>query len=688
MIQGGKMEFIKTETGFQIKNNEKTIIEHSSLNPFIYVGYGQESIKMFRGNFKIEDYVVERYPIIDFQIKKDEKGEQILSSDDLSIKIKAEEEQNLFAEDLSIKISNGQVILKFAKHNPKINRIWIRLCADEKERIYGCGEQMSYFNLRGRNFPLWTSEPGVGRDKSTYITWLADQEGMAGGDYYNTNYPQPTFISSEHYYFHAETTAYADFNFKNKDFHELEFWEVPKEIRIEVAATFVELLEKLTCYLGRQQELPAWIYNGLIIGAQGGTDRVFEILDNTLKKDIKVSGLWCQDWEGKKITSFGKRLFWDWKWDENMYPKLPEKLKELKKANIKFLGYINPYLVNEGTLYKEGEEKGYFVKSENHEKYLVDFGEFDCGVVDLTNPEAYEWFKEIIKRNLIEFGLDGWMADFGEYLPIDIKLFNGVSPMLEHNNWPVLWAKCNYEALKETGKLGEVLYFMRAGGAGSQKYCTLLWAGDQSVDFSVHDGLASAICGALSAGMSGFGLSHSDIGGYTSLYGNIRSKELFLRWAEMAVFTPIMRTHEGNRPDDNFQYYDDEDTMKQLSRLTKIYVELAPYTKALVRENSEKGIPVQRPLFLHYENDEEAYEIQYEYLLGEDLLVSPVYEADKKDWEVYLPKDKWVHLWTGEEYTGGKIIISAELGYPPVFYRKNSNYTKIFKTIQENYGVS
>lgn len=667
------MEFIKTETEFQIEHNNERIIEHSSLNPFLYVGYGEESVEMFRGNFKIEDYVVERYPIVDFEIKKNEKEEQVLITKDLSIRIKIKDEQ---------------AILKFEKHNSKINRIWIRLCGDEKEKIYGCGEQMSYLNLRGRNFPLWTSEPGVGRDKSTYITWLADQQGRAGGDYYNTNYPQTTFISSRHYYFHAETTAYADFNFKNKSFHELQFWEVPKEIRIESAENYVELLEKLTSYLGRQPELPEWVYNGLIIGVQGGTKRAFEILDNTLKKDINVSGLWCQDWEGKKITSFGKRLFWDWKWDSDMYPNLQEKLEDLKKANIKFLGYINPYLVSEGTLYKEGEEKGYFAKSERGEKYLVDFGEFDCGVVDLTNPKAYEWFKEIIKKNLIQFGLDGWMADFGEYLPIDVKLFNGESPMIEHNKWPVLWAKCNYEALKETGKLGDVLYFMRAGGAGSQKYCTLLWAGDQSVDFSIHDGLASVICGALSAGMSGFGLSHSDIGGYTSLFGNIRSKELFLRWAEMAAFTPVMRTHEGNRPDDNFQYYDDEDTMNQLSRLTKIYVELALYIKELVKENSEKGIPVQRPLFLHYEKDENTYEIQYEYLLGEDLLVSPVYQADIKEWKVYLPEDEWVHLWTGEEYTGGNIIINAEIGYPPVFYKKSSNYISIFRTIQEKYGSS
>ena len=169
--------------------------------------------------------------------------------------------------------------------------------------------------------------------------------------------------------------------------------------------------------------------------------------------------------------------------------------------------------------------------------------------------------------NSINIGIDGWMADFGEYLPTDdLVLANGVSPMIEHNHWPALWAKCNYDAVTESGKLGEIVYFMRAGATGSQKYCTLLWNGDQSVDFSRHDGLCTTICGTLGAGMIGCGLNHSDIGGYTSLFGNVRDKELFLRWAESAVFTPVMRTHEGNRPDDCFQYYDDADCMKELAR--------------------------------------------------------------------------------------------------------------------------
>lgn len=430
------------------------------------------------------------------------------------------------------------------------------------------------------------------------------------------------------------------------------------------------------------------MYNGLIIGAQGGTERSFGILDKSLEHGIKVSGIWCQDWCGKRVTSFGKRLQWDWHFHKEMYPELPQRIQELHARGIKFLGYVNPYLVKDGELYAEGKKKGVFATRADGSDYLVDFGEFDCGVVDFTNPEAYQWFKdEVIKKHTLEIGIDGWMADFGEYLPTDdLVLHNGQSPMKAHNAWPVLWAKCNYDAVQESGKLGEVVYFMRAGGAGSQKYCTLLWAGDQSVDFSRHDGLITVVCAALSSGMMGCGLNHCDIGGYTSLFDNCRTKEIFLRWAELAAFMPVMRTHEGNRPDTNFQYYDDVDCMERLARLVDVYTMLAPYTKALVQENADLGHPVMRPLFYHYQEDPRSYTEQFEYLLGPDVLVAPVWKEDQTQWKVYLPSDGWMHLWTGAEYARGEHMVEAPLGEPPVFCKKDSSYAPLFAAIRAKYG--
>lgn len=663
----------KRECGLALVNGSQTILEISD-KPMVYVGTGKETVDMYRGNFKIEDYVIERRPLSVTEVKETAEGAEI----------------NLGGEIIvNVKNDGSAVVLEFTKLNEEINRFWFRMPADKAEHCWGCGEQMSYFDLRGRHFPLWTSEPGVGRDKTTYVTWRSDVEnGGAGGDYYNTNFPQPTYVSSKKYFLHVDTTAYADFDFRNDDFHELQIWEVPASIRIDAADSFLELFEKESAFFGRQPELPDWVNNGIIIGVQGGNERSFGLLDKTIDEGIKVSGIWCQDWCGKRVTSFGKRLQWDWRFHQEMYPGLPEKIAELHAKGIKFLGYVNPYLVNDGLLYKEGLEKGVFAKKSDGSEYLVDFGEFYCGVIDLTNPVAYNWFKdEVIKKYTIDIGIDGWMADFGEYLPTDdIVLHNGKSAMMEHNHWPALWAKCNYDAVTESGKLGEIVYFMRAGATGSQKYCTLLWAGDQCVDFSIHDGLGTTICAALSSGMSGCGYNHSDIGGYTSLFGNVRTKECFLRWAEMAAFTPVMRTHEGNRPDECFQYYDDEDCMKRLKRIVDVFTELTPYRKTLVAENAAKGVPVQRALFVHNEDDERCYSEQYEYLLGPDMLVAPVYLADQTEREVYLPEGEWVHLWTGKEYGKGTVTVPAELGDTPVFYKKNSEFAGLFEEIGKKHG--
>ncbi len=665
------MELMKNGDSFIIKLNGRKIISHSSNKPFVYSGYGEPHIDMYRGNFKIEDYVIQRSPL---------KYARVLEkSGYYVIELRKFEEQRRPELKLEARMEEDRLRIYFKEANNDINRLWIRIEADEGERVYGCGEQLSYFNLRGKNFPLWTSEPGVGRNKRTYTTWQADVKDKAGGDYYTTNYPQPTFISTKKYYCHLESTAYLDFDFRNGEFHELQVWNIPEYIQFETGDTYLELVERLTGFLGRQPELPDWIYNGFILGIQGGTKFVMETMDRMLEGGVPIAALWCQDWQGVRITSFGKRLMWNWSWNEETYPQLDKKIHELKERGIRFMGYINPYVAVEGDLYKEASEKGYLALDHKGEIYLVDFGEFYCGIVDFTNDRAKDWYKEVIKENLIGFGLDGWMADFGEYLPTDCYLSNGVSAQIMHNAWPVIWAKVNYEALKETEKLGEVVYFMRAGFTGNQKYCPLMWAGDQSVNWSLDDGLASVIPGALSLGMTGCGLHHSDIGGYTSLHGNVRTKELFMRWVEMGAFTPVMRSHEGNRPMDNFQVYEDDEAIAHLARMTKVYTTLKPYIKDLVKINAEKGIPVQRPLFMHYEDDQYAYDIKYEYLFGRDMLVAPVYEEDKTTWKVYLPKDEWIHLWSGREYEGGEHEIEVPMGEPAVFYRKNSKYIELFK---------
>jgi alpha-glucosidase (family GH31 glycosyl hydrolase) len=91
------------------------------------------------------------------------------------------------------------------------------------------------------------------------------------------------------------------------------------------------------------------------------------------------------------------------------------------------------------------------------------------------------------------------------------------------------------------------------------------------VSWDEHDGIKSAVTGLLSSGLSGYSLEHSDIGGYTAIDHPLlkyhRSKELLMRWSELAAFTVVFRTHEGNRPEVNHQIYSDEETFRHFSRI-------------------------------------------------------------------------------------------------------------------------
>lgn len=645
--------------------NEHIVFVHRPDQPVFFLGWGEQTIVAHQGNYAITDDQKEFIGLDQVSVTD---SIMTFSHNDLQLKVEPQE-------------INQRLHLTIIP-NDTYNRFAIRIHAIENEYIYGLGEQPSYLNLRGRHYPIWTREAGVGRDKLSPTAIAANELDNSGGDYHTTYYPEPTFVSSRKYWLHVDTYAYADFDFSPQDHHSLYIWDVPTELVLSYQPTYIALVEDITNYTGHVPPLPAYLAKGIVYGLQGGHRVVQTILEQSLAANIQVAGLWCQDWAGYKYTTFGRRLFWNWVVNETSYPNLVHYVKQLQQQGIQFLTYICPFLLEEQSLFLEAEAKGYLVLNPNHEVYRIDFGEFLCGAVDLTNPEAFAWYKGVITTNIIDLGITGWMADFGEYLPVDAVLHNQQTGLQQHNKWPVLWARCNYEAVEEAGKLGEIFYFMRSGAFGSQRYATALWSGDQSVNWERHDGIPSVIPAALSTGLIGNPFNHSDIGGYTSLYGNVRTKELFERWLEMNVFTAIMRTHEGNRPSENFQFYQDNDTLQLLARMTRLRSMLEPYILHLYQEGSERGLPVQRPLFLHYEADASLYERQDSFLFGQDIFVQPVLQPGVTTQEVGLPADDWIHLFTGELYHGSQSIwVDAPIGTPPVFYRKQSQFAALFDTI-------
>jgi sulfoquinovosidase len=741
--------FEERDGGFDLLLGDRVILRHRIDAPAFRIAKGNPTVTMVRGNFRMEDAPTDervlRYMVAPHPLSYPRGLRRIVRkmrglSDEMLKQADIAQSLNHNMVSLSDDASAMPLLTMFIRPDMHclhievddwdFDRIVVQWALHPEEIIWGGGEQMSHLVLNGRRFPMWTSEPGVGREPGTALTDLMNADGsFAGGDYWTTNYPEPTVISSRGYAIaqnadcYGESAGpYSEIDLSTPGVLQTRIWDRRAGFSLFEADSPAKIVGQLSNRKMRHPgfvsgfmawpagqadadreagqwlpdhaqhdgerighiPLPDWAIGGAIVGLKDGANS-FARLERIIEAGAAVSGLWCEDWCGIRQTSFGRRLFWDWQWNAARYPDLPARIAELKARGIRFLGYVNPYLAVDGPQYAEAARLGYLARRlDSDAPYAVDFGEFDAGVVDFTNEAAAQWFAgEIIGKQMLDIGIDGWMADFGEYLPVDLRLHRG-DPMAEHNRWPVHWAKVNADAVASRGRTGDALFFMRAGYTGVQQYCPLLWAGDQSVDFSRHDGIGTVITAALSAGLVGNAFSHSDVGGYTSLHGNVRTEELMFRWYELGAFTPVMRTHEGNRPDDNLQIDSTPELLAGFVRWSRVHAALGPYVRHLCNEASAIGLPAQRALFLHWPDDRETFTIQDQYLYGADLMVAPVIEEGAVARRVYLPgtgSTVWRHLWSGADFTPGWHDIDAPIGSPPVFYRPDSAHAELFASL-------
>lgn len=583
--------------------------------------------------------------------------------------------------NLNLQVTHNDVYQINFEIDQDYNRLTLFLNSTDNEKFYGCGEQYASFNLKKKKVSIWVSEHHSLKKLLTKFI----RETVFGrnpnylGKFKNhqTYYVQPTFMSSHKYFIHFDTKSFATFHFsQNKT--KLHFREIPKTMIVGTKDNFLDLSSLLSSVLGKQPKLPSWTEKGAILAIQGGTDLIKEKVLNALKHGVEISAIWSQDWSGHLVTSFGYQVNWNWAVDEKNYHDIHELVSWLSDKNIRFMGYINTFLKESSSLYLEAKIKNYLVLNQDHLPYLIKSTTFKAGIVDLTNPDAFQWYKEIIKHNMIELGMSGWMADFGEYLPTDAIIHSGSAEIM-HNIWPTLWAKCNHDAIIESHKQDEVFFFSRAGYTDTLKYTNSMWSGDQHVDFSKAYGLPSVITSTLGMATTGIGISHSDIGGYTTILHMKRNIDLMMRWTEMNVFSPLFRCHEGNKPDINIQF-DHPNMIDHFARMSKIYKALSPYLSDIKNTYYHLGIPVIRPIF--YEDEQDIFfETDDAYMFGPDLLVAPIIKPNSMSRKVNLPKGDWVHLFTKITYHSGYHNIEAPYGQPIVFYKKNSPYNELFETI-------
>lgn len=317
-------------------------------------------------------------------------------------------------------------------------------------------------------------------------------------------------------------------------------------------------------------------------------------------------------------------------WTEKYFPQPEKTFAELRKIGIHTGVNDHPGYGNYDTL-PAGDS--HIPKIEKRLGPLPHQGEWAC---DWSNKKAVQTWRDVVLGPFFDQGMDFWWIDGWIKSP-----FGGTDSQL--------WANRQYFELcmEKTGKRGLIL--SRWGGIGSHRY-PVGFSGDTASEWGVlkHQIEFTARSGNLGA----IYWSH-DIGGF---FGKKIDEELFIRWSQFGAMSPIFRTHSDHGIREPWKY---STTAKQLfKKQTRIRYALAPYFYTLAREAHDTGLPIIRPLYLEYsENDGGALWRKHQYTIGRDMLVIPADEpADKNTGvlrkRVYFPKGRWFEMETGEIIQG------------------------------------
>lgn len=575
--------------------------------------------------------------------------------------------------------------------------VWTQLCWTSRPGTakFGFGVQFSHVDLSGRRVPLLTAEQGVGRGAQP-LTFAAEVLGGAGGQWWSTYSPAPFVLQSDLRALYLTDTAPMQFDLRREAESSVLVYQPRLTARLVAGASPGALIEGYTRFAGRMEPLPEWVHSGAIIGLQGGEEKVERVVADLQRHGAPLAGVWLQDWVGNRKVPFGQRLWWDWQRNPDTYPNWDRLITRLEGDGLHALAYVNPFLSEMSErpggrpdLFSAAEAGSYFVKDAAGQTYLTDQGDFKAGMIDLSNPAAREWYLGTLSEQLLAASVLGWMADFGEGLPLDAVLADG-DALQWHNRYPQEWADFNRDlrarlAARSGRQPSDYVAFFRSGYTRSPAGASLFWLGDQTVTWDEHDGLRSALTGLLSSGFSGFSLQHGDVGGYTStvspLPRRVRSRELLARWGELLAFTVVLRSHEGNRPALNTQVYSTEETLADFARAARLHAAWYELRVELMAEAAVSGAPVVRHPWLAYPEDPATLKVSNQFFLGREVLVAPVVRQGRTTVAVYLPAGSgaWTHVFAplaaaaGEatgHYDAGDgrwVNVPAPLGRPGVF---------------------
>ncbi|MBK6885433.1 MAG: alpha-xylosidase [Tetrasphaera sp.] len=498
-----------------------------------------------------------------------------------------------------------------------------QLSLDVGEAVYGLGERFGPLVKNGQSVDIWQADGGTSSEQA----------------YKNI----PFYLTNRGYGVFVDHSGLVSFEVGSEAVSRVQFSVAGQRLDYLVihGPTPKEILRKYTALTGRPALPPAWSF-GLWLSTSFTTsydeETVTSFVDGMAQRDLPLSVV--------HFDCFWMREFhWtDFVWDPATFPDPAGMLARLKERGLKTCVWINPYIAQRSRLFREGMEGGFLVRTADGDVWQTDLWQAGMALVDFTNPAACAWFAARL-RAVLDMGVDAVKTDFGERIPTDVVWHDGSDPERMHNVYTLLYNRCVFDLLREVRGEGEAVVFARSATAGGQQF-PVHWGGDCESSFV---SMAESLRGGLSLSASGFGFWSHDIGGFEG----DPDPAVFKRWLAFGLLSTHSRLHgsDSYRVPWNF----DEEAVDVLRIFTRLKLRLMPYLFGQAVIAARDGIPVMRPMAVEFPDDPACTHLDRQYLLGDCLLVAPVFTASGEV-SFYVPDGQWTHLQTGEVVAGPRWV--------------------------------